>query len=103
MRTVTCNLCSKHLSHNTSSTGAMSNHLRLKHSMVKLKEDQQQPSISGLLENMNKNNVIRKKANTIAKLIQDFLVANMLPFRTVETESFQNLICYFEPAYKNPF
>lgn len=98
---VKCNLCSKQLSHNSSTTGTMINHLRIKHPTAKLLEDSRQPSISGIFAAMEKN-CDEKKAQKVTELIQKLLVSNMLPFRLVETESFVNLINFCVPGYKIP-
>lgn len=101
--TVKCNLCSKQLSHNTSSTGTMLNHLRIKHPTAKIsaEADSGQPSISGMFSALEKK-CDEKKAEKVTQLIQTFLVSNMLPFRIVESESFINLMGFCVPGYKVP-
>lgn len=101
---VTCNVCNKRLTHNSSSTGAMHNHLKLKHPTIKLENEEsdsrlRQQTVSQMFMNRKCSD---NKSSKITELIREVLVHNLLPFSLVESESFQNLINYLEPGYKIP-
>lgn len=103
---VKCKICNKRLTHNTSSTGSMHNHLKLKHPTIKLESEQSEPrfrqqTVSGMLSHMNQQ-CSGNRSSKITELIREVLIENFLPFSVVDSESFKKLFNYLEPGYNVP-
>lgn len=102
-KTVKCNICCKQLTHNSSSTGNMLNHLKLMHPTIKLPGDagkETQPTIRDLFKKQMKCD--KKRTEKITTLIRQVLIDNLLPFKLVESESFKQLISFLVPEYDIP-
>lgn len=93
---VTCQICDAHLKWNSSSTGAMLNHLKLKHP-TKISEGANK---SGSIEQYcvrKRSTCSEEKSRNLTQLILNFIYKDLYPIRFVKSESLKELMNYVEP------
>lgn len=108
-----CKICNRELKY-TNSTGAMLNHLKLKHpTVLEVKQPSSSSSSStnaGPSHGNTGNTVMnylrrpcdQNKSNKITKLIAEMIYEDLLPIKLVESSAFKRLILFLEPDFKLP-
>lgn len=103
-----CKICAVKLKFNSSSTGAMVNHLKLKHghTLEKSADENEhkegKASTSTDIRTFFSRPCDVNKSKKITKLISEVLYKDLVPIKLVESTSFKNLIHFLEPNYKMP-
>ncbi|KYO28673.1 hypothetical protein Y1Q_0000834 [Alligator mississippiensis] len=98
---VRCKLCTTELRYG-SSTGAMLNHLKLKHPAISSeRQDQKQPTVPTFVPGSSRK-CDTQRAEKLTELLCSMITEDMLPISVIEGAGFRALMSFVEPEYHVP-
>lgn len=101
--TAVCKIC-RFSTHYTGNTTNLNSHLTKHHSdvMKGQSQTQKQPSIATAMQSQQKLSFKSLRASAITKAIAEFILLDLKPIATVESDAFRNMMMVAEPRYVVP-